>query len=277
MMCSENLPKFKNPPVIETVLGVQFDQLPNFGNAHLGAFWQSFRPDDWPNVNDAPALEQQFERFDEKKRGRVGGLMLKLTQELNMRLQIRNNDKTRMIQLQNGRLHYNWLGHGGDQYPNYDNVKPEFEEVLAAFKNFLADRKLGDLHLNQWEVTYVNHILKGTIWDGPQDWVDIFPSLTPLPTKTSNIKLENFGGEWHYEIESNKGRLHVNVAHGWQKEPSGTELIILNLTARGPLPSTENGIQSLEEGFRIGHETIVRSFKELTSEKAHEFWGLIND
>ncbi|HEY4760381.1 MAG TPA: TIGR04255 family protein [Thermoguttaceae bacterium] len=276
-MHSEKLPKFKNPPVIETVLGVQFDPLPKFGNAHLGAFWQSFRPEDWPNVNDAPSIEPQFERFGEENRGRVGGFMLKLTSDLNLRLQIRNNDKTRMIQVQNGRLHYNWLGHGGDSYPNYDKVKPEFDAVLNAFKKFIANQYLGDLHLNQWEITYVNHIPQGSIWNEPQDWIGIFPSLTPLSTKTSRIELESFGGEWHYEIKPNWGRLHVNIAHGVQQRPSEQEIIVLNLTARGPLPSSDGQITDYEDGFRVGYETIVTSFKELTSETAHKSWGLVND
>lgn len=277
IMTSANLPKFENPPVIETVWGVQFDPLPKFGNAHLGIFWQSLGLNDWPNVNDAPSIEPQFELFGEENRGRVGGLMLKLTHELNMRLQIRNSAKTRMIQIQNGRLHYNWLGQGGIPYPSFDNVKPEFDEILVAFKHFITDHNLGDLHLNQWEVTYVNHIVQGTIWDCPQDWVEIFPSLTPLPSKTSQIKLESVGGEWHYEIEPQKGRLHINIAHGMQKELPGKEIIVMNLTARGPMPPNEYDNQALEEGFRIGHETIVKSFKELTSDKAHIYWRLIND
>jgi uncharacterized protein (TIGR04255 family) len=273
-MSSAILPKFNNPPVIETVLGVQFDPLPKFGNAHLGAFWQTLNLHDWPNVNDAPSIEPQFERFGEANRGRLGGLMLKLSRELNMRLQIRNSTKTRMIQLQNGRLHYNWLGHGADPYPSYDNVKPEFDKILVALRKFIRDHDLGDLHLNQWEVTYVNHIVQGTIWDAPQDWVDIFPALTPLPSKSSLIKLESIGGEWHYEIEPKKGRLHINIAHGMQKDPLGKELIVMNLTARGPIPTIESDDEALEEGFSIGHETIVKSFKELTSDKAHKNWEL---
>ena len=218
-MSSVNLPKFENPPVIETVLGIQFDTLPNFTIAHLGAFWQRLGPDKWPHVNDAPSLDTQSERFGEENRGRIASMMFKLSRSIEVRLQIRNNDKTRMIQVQNGRLHYNWLGHTGDQYPNYEKVKPEFDRVWDDFQGFLSEYNLGNIHLNQWEVTYVNHIPQGTIWNDPQDWIDIFPLLTTLPTKTTEVKLESFGGEWHFEIEPNRGRLHVNISHGWQKEP----------------------------------------------------------
>jgi len=61
-MAEEIIYKFERPPVNETVLGVQFDPLPRLSSAHLGAFWASLGTD-WPVVNDAPELEQQFERF----------------------------------------------------------------------------------------------------------------------------------------------------------------------------------------------------------------------
>lgn len=269
-----NLPKFKNPPVIETVLGIQFDPLPNFSNAHLGAFWQSIGVEEWPAINDAPAIAPQFERFGEESRVPVGGFMLKLTPDLNSRLQIHNSDNTRMIQVQNERLHYNWVGYSGHPYPNFNNVKPEFDKIWKAFREFIIKRKLGDLRLNQWEVTYVNHIPRGSLWNEPRDWVEIFPTLTPLPSQTSRVELESLIGEWHYTIKQRLGRLHINIAHGMQQKPTEREIIVLNLTARGPLPSNDGTVATYEDGFRVGHESIVISFKELTSEKAHNFWGL---
>ena len=40
-MPDEPLPKFDSPPVIETVLGVQFTPLANFTGALAGSFWKS--------------------------------------------------------------------------------------------------------------------------------------------------------------------------------------------------------------------------------------------
>jgi uncharacterized protein (TIGR04255 family) len=270
-MLAENLPKFERPPVVETVLGVQFELFPNFCSAHLGAFWQALGAD-WSDVNDAPALEPQFEEFDKATAWQIAGLKLKLSREFNNRLQIRNRTNDGMIQVQNGRLHYNWLGHGGEAYPAFDQVRPEFERVLGMFQQFLAERAIGVLKPNQWEVTYVNHIPRGTVWQEPQDWIGLFPSLTPLPARIPAVRLESFGGEWHYEIEPRQGRLHVNVSHGWRKKPVEQEMIVLTLTARGPL-----GRKDLDAGLHLGHETIVRAFRDLTSEKAHKYWGLIHD
>lgn len=273
MMSSGGLPKYKNPPVVETVLGVQFEALPKFGNAHLGFFWKQLGAD-WPSVSDAPCLEPEFERFGEGKSWLPTGFQFKVSQDPATRLQIRNRTKDRMIQVQNGRLLYNWLGHGGGRYPSFDEVKPDFQQAMDVFRRFLETEALGELHPNQWEVTYVNHIPKGTVWDDPSDWVNLFPSLAVLPSKTPSVRLESFSGQWHYEIEPERGRLHVNLKHGWRKTPSEQEMLVLNLTARGPIQAEGEDGPNLSEGLGIGHETIVRSFTELTSDGAHKYWGL---
>ena len=276
MMSSNGLPKYNKPPVVETVLGVQFERLSKCGNAHLGVFWQQLGGD-WPNVSDVPCLDPEFERFGEEKNWLPAGFQFKVSQDPATRLQIRNRTNDRMIQVQNGRLLYNWLGHDGEGYPSFERVEPDFQRVLGVFRQFLAEQSLGELQPNQWEVTYVNHIPKGTVWNDPREWIDVFPSLAVLPSKARSVRLESFGGQWHYEIEPKRGRLHVNLAHGWRKKPSEQEMLALNLTARGPVRTGDEGGPSLSEGLRIGHETIVRSFTELTSDKAHQYWGLIHD
>ena len=269
----EELPKFARPPVVETVVGFQFEPLPKLGNAHLGDFSASLGGD-WPNVNDAPPLEPQFERFGEGKIWRTAGLQLKLSQEPHTRLQIRNQAQDRMIQVQNGRFHYNWLGHAGGEYPSYAKVKPEFDWALGSFQQFVAERDLGELSPNQWEVTYVNHLPKGSVWETPQDWTGLVRALAALPPGTPRISLESFGGQWHYEIQPHRGRLHVELSHGLRKQPAEQEIIVLTLTARGPIHSADDGGPNLNQGLSIGHESIVRAFVDLTSEEAHECWGL---
>ncbi len=46
-----------------------------------------------------------------------------------------------MIQIQNGRLHLNWLGTAGKAYPRYENVREGFVTALRAFLEFLAKRR----------------------------------------------------------------------------------------------------------------------------------------
>ena len=89
------LPEYGNPPVVETVVGVQFQSLSGFTNAHLGAFWQALGVQDWPTVQDVPPLPRQEERFTpEAQWGKV--LRLQRSQNPASRLQIRNRDGNRM-------------------------------------------------------------------------------------------------------------------------------------------------------------------------------------
>ena len=112
------LPDYERPPVVETILGVQFEAFPGLSNAHLGAFWTTLDTEEWGSVADAPALQSQFEQFSESARWSKG-LQIQLSQLPQCRLQIKNKTADRMIQVQNGRVHFNWLGESGGGYPHY--------------------------------------------------------------------------------------------------------------------------------------------------------------
>lgn len=267
-------PDYESPPVVETILGVQFERLPNFRNAHLGAFWRTFASDAWPTVADAPPLEPQFEHFHDSTRWARAAIGIKLTQDPASRIQITNADRNQMIQLQNGRLHVNWLGQGGTPYPRYESIEAAFQRTLEQFLVFAKKEVLGEFIPNQWEVTYLNHISKGTVWETPADW-NFFRPLNPLPTVPGLIQAESFGGTWHFVIPGDRGRLHVEWHHGSSTEDQKKEVVVLNLNARGPLIRAES-VDGVLNGLRLGRETIVRSFASLMSEDANRAWELNN-
>lgn len=262
---------------METVLGVQFEPFKGFRNGHLGAFWKRLGPD-WPILTDVPPLPPQFERFGETEAWAEAGLQLKLIQEPAARIQITNADRNRMIQVQNGRFHYNWLGERGDQYPRYQKVRPGFDCALKKFEQFLSDEQLGMLRPNQWEVTYVNHIPKVELWSEPHDWGRLFQFPIVPSADPRDLQLESMSGAWHFQIEPRRGRLHVQLQHGRRGGATGEEILVLTLTARGPAggESGEHGF-TLGEGLDCGREAIVRAFAELTTEKAHNYWGLAHE
>lgn len=272
MSCSD-LPSFDRPPVIETVLGVQFGLIEGLTNAHLGAFWSTLSSD-WPHVTDAPPLDQQFEQFDEERAWAQVGARLKLTQDPSARLRIHNAARDSMIQVQNGRFHYNWLGKTGEAYPQYTTVRPEFDKWFAAFRASIQHQGLAAIKVNQWEVTYVNHLPKGSVWNEPCDWAPLFPGLPAPNPGLSGATLESVAGEWHYQIPDRRGRLHVQIGHGRRDVPEKNEVLILNLTARGPVNGSEECEAPWDAGLNLGREVIVRAFKELTSATAHKYWGL---
>jgi len=269
-----HLPDYENPPVVETILGVQFEPLAGWRNAHLGAFWKTLNPDEWPSLFDVPPLPSQFEQFTEQARWATVGAQLTITQVPSARLQIKNRDGNRMIQVQNGRLHFNWLGEGGGRYPRYERVRTGFGESLERFIEFVAQEKVGDFRPNQWEITYLNHIPRGTVWNTTNDWGFFLP-LGAVPTIEHLIQGESFEGGWHFVIPGQRGRLHVQWRHGRKVRPEEEqEIIVLDFTARGQIAESGNPTEAILDGVDLGRETIVKSFEAFASKAANEHWGL---
>ncbi len=267
---------YDNPPLVEMILGVQFERLSDFQNAHLGAFWKTLPADEWPVVSDAPPLNFQFEEFLEGGEWAKAVQHLRLTQDPASRVQIRNQDGSRMIQVQNGRLHFNCLKGTGNQYLHYNNVREVFLLALERFITFISQENLGKLRFNQWEITYLNHIPRDTVWNTPQDW-GFWRLLGPVRTVPDVIQGESFSGEWHFVVPEQRGRLHIKWQHAVKSDSENQEIVVLTLTARGPLiQDGHQNVQHLLEGLDLGHETIVTSFKQFMDDKANNYWGLRN-
>ncbi len=260
---------FKAPPVTETVLGVQFKVLPKLTNSLLAVFWDSLGPG-WENTEDAPPVELQFEKFSaEQEWAQLGSVNLKLSPVWKNRLKITNTKQDRMVQIQNGRFHYNWLKRDGD-YPRYGTVRSEFDALFKSFTKFIETRSLGKIEPDQWEVTYVNQIPKGTVWNIPGDWAKLFRFARTESLSNDDLLPETFSARLGFEIKPKKGRLHAQIQHGFIEQPGGKkELIRVELTARGPVPAGGN----FGDGLNLGRKTIVETFYRMTSKDAHALWG----
>lgn len=271
------LPNYKLPPVIETVLGVQFGRIAGFTNGHLGKFWSLLDRDEWPLPVDAPRLPPQHERFDGGTWAQMG-TQISFSQDVSSRLQIKNKDRNRMIQLQSDRFHFNWLGESGEDYPRYEKVRDGFEQAWRQFVDFATQGKPNDCQANQWEVTYVNHIPEGTVWHSPSDWGQFFRLLGPSPAGVAFLDLESFTGEWRYIIPEKRGRLHVEWRRGMKKSEGKPEqsIVSLTFTARGPIQQGADVSAGILAGLDLGHEIIVRSFQRFMSNEANKVWGLDN-
>lgn len=259
---------FEAPPVTETVLGVQFKALPKLTNSLLSVFWNSLGAD-WGNAEDAPPVELQFERFDaEQEWAQLGSVNLSLTPIWKNRLKITNARQDRMIQIQNGRFHYNWLKRDGD-YPRYGTVRSEFDALFKAFAVFVEAKSLGKIEPDQWEVTYVNQIPKGTAWNSSADWANLFRFARAEPLDGAALQSETFSARLAFEIKPKKGRLHAQIQHGLIKQESEKkEVVRVELTARGPVAAGEG----FGDGLNLGRKTIVETFYQMTSKDAHKFW-----
>jgi uncharacterized protein (TIGR04255 family) len=263
-------PHFDQPPVVETVLGVQFTPLPNFTNGHLGWYWKEYLGQEWSKATDAPPLPDQFETFDSEGQYRFSNLQYIVASGAKPgRLQISNAAGDRLIQVQATRFHYNWQKRE-DSYPSYSRMRDEFDRLFRDFCRFAAEAKLAEVVPNQWELTYVDHIPRGVLWDSPSDSPQVLPGLLG-PGRFTDIRLEGLNGEWHYEIEPRRGRLHVALQLVRVGSPSGPEALQLQSTARGPVRQEPGW--DLDAGLKLGHEVLLNTFLQMTSTEAQRAWG----
>lgn len=266
------LPNDSNPPVIETVLGVQFRPIDALTSAHLGAYWTGIESE-WPVVETVQPLLDQQELFGDEAL-RIRPQFSLSTSPPVGRLKIRDGDrKTKLIQVQPSRFVYNWIkNEEHPDYPHYTAVRSAFDDALSAFAEFLRRRLLGPIEPTQWEVTYVNHVARGdSAWPDGAAPSAVFPRLVGSAESVDGLRFENFNSACRYEIPPQRGRLHAELSQAVRTfdESKPVDLLVLKLTARGPITPE----QGLDAGLNLGHDTIVRAFAAVSSKEANEAWG----
>ena len=268
------LPHFGNPPVIETALSVQFAEIRGFGNAHLGLFWARHQAT-FPILSDADPIVAQLELFGAERSQPPRSQRVRLGVDPAARLQMTTADQSRMVQVQNGRLVHNWRRTGDGRYPRWTAVKPELIAYWSDFQAFVAENKLPAAVPNQWEVVYVNHLLKGRDWASPADWADLVPGVLGRSERLAGGKLESLAANWDVGLDGDGGRLHIEIFHALavsnsDPEAEPMELLTLQLTARGPIAG--HGIEAIDAGLELGHVAIVQNFAAITGDAAHKRW-----
>ncbi|MGA7712035.1 MAG: TIGR04255 family protein [Rhizomicrobium sp.] len=267
---ADALPKFDAPPVVETVISVQFPPIANFSSPMAGWFWKNYvskLDGEWNRVQEAPPIPDQFELFGIDTGWALPSLQL-ITGQLPGRTQIVRSDEERMIQVQNSRVILNWK-RGTGQYPSYTVLLPEFDAVFAQFMAFSRDAGFDEVVPNQWEITYVNHLPRGELWSSFDDLENIFRDITPPKTIPLLSQTDTVNGNWRYIIGDNLGRLYASLTHV-RLPPENDEALRLQFVARGSLAS--NAAAEMRKCFDLGHEVIVRTFAALTTPSAHKQW-----
>jgi uncharacterized protein (TIGR04255 family) len=265
----EHLADFDNPPVVETVLSVQFEPLPLVHAAHLGLLWNEYR-ETFPKTGERPALDPVIEQFPENPVARVGFKFQALENFPIQRIWFTNDQGSEMIQVQSDRFIKNWQKEGEGHYPHYDEtVRPHFDRDYGIFLAYLEKNQLGMPRVSQCEVTYVNHILADEGWGHYGDLDKIFTFWRPTdlvpPGSAEDLRLHTqfvIPGKDRQPI----GRLHVDVLPG-VRTSDHHPMYVLHLTARGQ-------VGDAVDFFDIGREWIVTAFKNLTTNSMHNIWGI---
>lgn len=261
------LPKFKKPPVSEVAVGVQF-QAPMLNPVHLGLYYQRVKARFPTAVVQAP-LQPAFETF-----GSVPTVQFPFPVAVGApRMWFVSGDDASLIQLQSGRLFFNWRG-GLQQnaYPHFDAVQAEFMKALDELETLSMSEGLGELVINQCEVIYVNPLpvsVTGVPLSEPQRifrvWSDASGEEWREPPEDISF---NIRYRFNDKDGNPFGRLTAALLSGWSQD--GSPAFHLEMTARGQ--PTRSGRAEITAFHQYAHRAIVRCFAALTTPEMHQRW-----
>jgi len=275
-----HLISYDTPPLVEVAMALRFDPPTGFGQAHLGAYWAS-RKREFPRVRAVQPISTANESFGGERQWLPPSLQLALTNEPDSRLQMTSSDDQWMLQVQRNRLVINWRKRS-KEYPRFEAAWDRFKSSWIDWTKFIHDLNFSPPIPQLWELTYVNRIPQGTLWDTPADWPNVFPGLWGGKLAVvDDAQLCGFHGQWVWEHSSFPARLYVEPKPVRLSGPPPQDVLLLSLTARGIIPpvqseaSVEIGseMERIESGIRCGHDFIVSTFDKIASIEAKQVWG----
>lgn len=266
---AHTLRDYNKPPVIETVLSIQFAPIQGLSIPHLGLYWAKIRQN-YPHAEIRPPLGQTKEEFTSRTRKRAD-LGLEMVTEPSLRCWFTHSDMNQLIQVQKDRFIYNWKkSKETETYPRYEKIKERCLLEWEYFIAFLHEEGLSRPEANQCEVTYVNHIEYEQGW---RTFGELNKVIAPWSGECSGKFLpapESVGINASYVLRNNEGRLYISMEPVIRANDA-KEVLQLTLTARGgPSSSTTEDI------FRwldLGREWVVEGFTDFTTTAFHNRWG----
>jgi uncharacterized protein (TIGR04255 family) len=273
------LVEYDRPPVVETVLGVRFREIPRFDAIQIIDFWNHAlrdRPDSpSPKASLQPPYQMPVELF-----GGASGIQapeIQFSQNLPPpRLWFTSDDDQDLVQIQSDFLGVNWRKQSATGY--HDNRYPtraaSFEHYWSMLQEFIREKGLAEkLVPVQCEVMYINHIRKSDEWN---DFGDL-STITSLVATTTIEALPSPDGSSlrrSYIILDDAGvpfaRLAVLIDSA-RDTTNNDPLFVMNLTFRGR-PS-DDSMSAVRRFFDAGHNWIVGVFDAITTPAMHAAWG----
>lgn len=264
---NSSLPDFDKPPAVETLLGVHFRPLQQWKTQYFGKFWDKISRE-YPDVQVHPPLNsEQGLRVEVTPKE----AMIRVSGEVPVRWWYFHKSGKRLVQVQNDSFVQNWRKRGaGDPYLHYDQLRPSFAAMWKQFRAFLRAQSVDQPKAEICEVTYVNHIDRGSGWDSFSDLPKV---VTCWSEQTSGDFLpapNQVSFNTFYTFSKQSGHLQVGLQHGI-RESDKKETLQLTLTARCKPDSSDTA--ELLRCLDLNRMWVVRGFADITTPEMHEIWG----
>lgn len=262
------------PPLIEVALTAQFEALEGLGSAEMGRLWGAAYRADFPKAEEHPPVDHVVElrRPALSQRPRF----IVETTPMPPRMFFVNEPGNQLIQLQRDRLSYNWRKRGNAyDYPHYQSTREAFSERFSQLAQFVSEEKLGEIAIDQCELTYVNHVVYRPdearsahrfVGELVQPWKASYGSLAGAELEDVSFVarhvLRDADGEF-------AGRLIVSVEPRFRVSDKAP-LYKVQLTARGKPPGTD--LQAALAFLDDSHARLRSAFSELMSPELQDHW-----
>ena len=251
------LADYDRPPVIEVAYGAKFAPLEAWKVPHIGLFWQRII-DEFPRCEQVPPLSGT-EFVDP-----ATGLPVP-------RVWLISAAGDRLVQLQAGRFLFNWR-HREVPYPRYETLSDRFFGLYQEFQSFVAENRLGEIEVSEYELTYFNHVFEQEGWKFPEDIGRVTEHLSWNKRRYQFLPQPSaINWQARFDFPEGPGALQVKFSPARHVQ-EGKDLLVLELSARG-LPA-EGSLDHMTGWFSHAHRWIVRGFEDLTSKEAQKMlWG----
>lgn len=264
------LADFDHPPVVETVLGVEFAPLKGWDVRHFGLFWAEVKTR-FPTLETKPPLLRS---------GAAEGGAINLVLEqfgdptAGIRCWLIDEDETRLLQIQADRFIHNWRKVKGDErYPHYNEaVRPRFEAELNEFLAFLDSNEIPRPDWKRCEVTYINHLEKGREWQSLDDLPRVFPAFRSAALAGAELSVpESVNIRWKHRLDES-GWLTFALQSATRSKDE-KKLLQYQISSQISLGEDADVVEILE-ALDHGRYAVVKSFETSTSPEMHDLWGI---
>ncbi len=256
-MVAQSLPSYKKPPVNEVVCGLRFQIPDRLFIPHLGIIWSKLKKE-YPIVQHAAPIA-----------GSKGELTIDTATGLPIpRVWFISESGEELIQFQIDRFYFNWR-RKKSEYPGFSRVIKKFVSLQQIVKDTFKEFKFGDLIPLDYELSYINHIIKGEGWESTEDIANLYLDYDWKPSESRFLKKPiRISWKKEFELPEKMGILTADLKQGIRTEDK-TQLYLFEMRAKGFDTSAKE--VSLK-WYDLAHEWIVRGFTDLTTPEAHQLW-----
>lgn len=247
---------FEHPPVVEVVCGVRFEPIPGLSSGHIGQLWTRFG-DEFPLTADRHALPAV--------QTGPGPQVTVSAAPTTPRVWFVSTDETRLIQVQQDRLIFNWRRGESAAYPRYPAVYEEFCRHLATFEDYLREANTGPICPMEYELSYLNRIQEDEVSSHLRDLGRVLPDLAWRADPSRFLPApDHVAGNLRFMLPEGGGSLQVTIDLVRRVE-TGARVLALDLRARAA-----SGVRPRDEWFALAHEWITQGFVDLTGPEMHD-------